>query len=136
MNTNKYLKAFVAGSSFPVIITPYLYIGVPLHFNSSADVTYLFDVLLVPLMIGVINIIFIATRDTQTSPTKRYWLFGAANGLFFSLLGTLVTNIPTDLFGLTEITKFAMIPVAMLLYSLIWRYVVRNINIMMSLESN
>jgi hypothetical protein len=136
MNQNKYIRAFVAGSAFPIIVIPYTYIGLPLLLKPDSDITYQFDVWLVPILIGLLNVIFIRYKNSWAlSSVQKYWLFGAINGLFFSLLGTLLTNIPTDLFGLSDTTKFTMIPVAMILYGLIWRYIVRNINIMMNIES-
>jgi len=135
MNQNKYIKAFVAGSAFPIIVIPYVYIGVPLRYTPTAEIDYFADVMLVPILIGLLNVIFIKTRHfLKTSNKTKYWIFGAFNGLFFSSIGTLLTNIPTDLFRLPEDIRFVVIPFAMTLYALMWRYILRNINIMMNIE--
>ena len=135
MNNNPYLKAFIAGSAFPVIVIPYVYIGLPLQYTPTAEINYFADVMIIPLLIGLLNVIFVHVRHILQIPNRmKYWLFGGINGLAFSLIGTLLTNIPTDLFRLPEHLRFATIPIAICLYACMWRYIIRNINIMMDNE--
>ena len=134
MNQNKYVKAFVAGSAFPVILSPMLYLGIPSILYPVASFNYFEHLLIIPVLVGMLNVLFVGVKQHLPSGVTRYWLWGAGHGFVFTLLGNFSSNIPTELFMLERPLAFVTIPIATILYALIWRYIIRNINVMMGID--
>ena len=128
------IRAFIAGSAFPVIIFPMLYLGIPSVLYPDADFNFFTHILSIPILVGLINIMFVNLKQYLPSGTTKYWLWGAGHGLVFTLIGNFSSEIPTELFMLDRPLAFITIPLAMILYSLIWRYVIRGINTMMDID--
>ena len=132
----KYTRAFVAGSSFLVVVWPFLYLGIPSLYNPGAGFNFVSAAFTLPILVGVLNIIFIAVRRALPFSNKNnYWLFGVFHGLGFSLYGNIVAGIPRDLFLLEGAVAYLTIPAAIIAYSLIWRYIIRNLNIALGIEA-
>lgn len=132
---NKYVRAFIAASSFPVILIPFLYLGISITLNPEAGFNFFNEAIAVPILFGLINMLFIYFRDKlSVSPTAKYWIWGAGNGLLFSLLGNFWLHVPEKLFLLTGWVQYLTIPGAMILYACIWRFIVRPMNQLVDLE--
>ncbi len=135
MTQNKYLKAFVAGSAFPVILSPMLYLGIPTVLYPEVQFNYFSHLLFIPFFVGLLNVLFIRYRHhLPFTRLKQYWIWGALHGFVFSLLGNFNSNIPTELFMLERPLAFITILAATILYAFIWRFIIRNINVMMQLD--
>lgn len=134
MNNNKYIKAFIAGSAFPVIISPMLYLGIPFSLHPEVGFNYFSHMLVIPILVGLLNMLFIKVKHLLPSGTSKYWMWGAGHGFVFSLLGNFYSNIPTDLFMLERPVAFITILIATILYACIWRFIIRNINVMMNID--
>ena len=58
-----------------------------------------------------------------------YLAAGAFFGFGLSLYGNFVKDIPVDLFQFPDTAvQYIVIPIAMLLYALVWRYIAGNLN--------
>jgi len=131
----KYIRAFIAGSSFVVVVWPFIYIGIPSLYNPGAGITFELIALTLPLVVGLLNILFISIRNLLPFGVRgNYWFFGILHGLVFSLYGNFVSYIPQNLYLLDGPIQYITIPAAILAYGLIWRYIIRNLNIMLGIE--
>lgn len=131
----KYIRAFIAGSAFPVVVWPFIYIGIPSIYNPGSELVFESIALTLPIVIGILNILFIAIRNRLPFGSRgNYWFFGTLHGLSFSLYGNFISSIPQDLYLLNGIIQYVTIPAAILAYGLIWRYIIRNLNIMLEIE--
>jgi len=132
---NIYAKAFIAGSSFLATAIPLLYMGIATKLSPEAGFDYFTEVFSIIILFGLLNILFISIRHLLPFwSVWKYWAFGIFHGLFFSFLGNFWLNVPERLFHLSEWTQYLTIPVAMILYALIWRYGVRTMNILVWID--
>lgn len=110
---------------------PFLYLSVAKNANPESSFDFLFVPLVLPVLFGVINVIVVRLSSIvyPHNASKRYWLFGTLYGLGLALYGNFGKDIPVGLFGLPDTSiQYAVIPVAMLLYGLIFRYILKNLN--------
>lgn len=131
-----HLKAFIVGSSFLVLITPFTYLGFFYHLNQPADFSIEYVPIFLPIVFGLINALYFRFHDTFNGIpiNARYWLIGAIYGLGLSSYGTFVENLPLTLFKVPESLPYIMLPVAMCVYGCVWRYVMKNLNSLFGLE--
>jgi len=136
MNNNTYLKAFIAGSAFPTILSPMLYLGIPTILFPQVEFSYFEHILTIAILIGLLNVLFTKIKHTLPfGPKGRYLFFGALHGFVFTMFGNFYSHIPTELYLLERPIAFLTIPIATVLYACIWRYIIRNVNIMLSIEN-
>jgi len=132
-----YIRAFIAGSAFPVVVWPFLYLGIPSFYNPSADFNFESAAITLPIMVGILNIVFVSIRRWLPFGKRgNYWFFGALHGLALSLYGNFVAFIPRDLFQLEGAIQHITIPLAVLAYSLIWRFIIRRLNLTLQLDTD
>ena len=132
---NRLVRAFVAGSAFPVVVWPFLYLGIPSLYN-PAGINFVSVAIALPIIVGVLNIIFISIKSwIPFRDQGKYWLYGSLHGLVFSLHGNFVAFIPRDLYLLEGPIQYLTIPAAILAYSLIWRYIIRRLNITLGIHT-
>ena len=127
----QHLKAFVVGSSFPVVIWPFFYLGVSSFHYPDAKFSMDLVPVFLPFIFGFYNVVLLAIKRTWfASASMNYYLVaGALYGLGLSLYGNFVKDIPVDLFQLPDSAiQYLVIPVAILLYALVWRYIAGNLN--------
>ena len=133
---NKALKAFIIGSSFPVIVWPFLYLGIASIFNPGASFQFEIFALTLPIIFGFLNLIQLRFQKLSwLSKNNRYWSVGILYGLALSLFGTFISELPMELFLLPDSSiQYLTIPWAILAYALIWRYIVKNMNSLFAIE--
>lgn len=133
---NKALKAFIIGSSFPVIIWPFLYLGIASFLNPATSFDFEIAALTLPIVFGFLNLVQLRFQKLSwLSKNNRYWSVGILYGLVLSLYGTFVSQLPRELFLLPDSPiQYITIPLAILAYALIWRYIVQNINSLFNVE--
>jgi len=130
-----YFRAFVAGSSFPVTIIPLVYMGIATTITPEAGFHYFYEVLSICILFGLLNIFFCSIRDNLPFlDTEKYWFFGWCHGLFFTILWNFWLHVPEKLFHLSGWIQYLTIPVAIILYAGIWRFLVRPVNKIVWLE--
>lgn len=127
------VKAFIAGSAFPVLIWPFLYMGIPALIYSQDVIRLETLPFILPFGYGFANILFVGFEKLLPikSEKARLYLGGALIGLVFSLIGNFVGNIPEELFRLEGTAQYLTIPTAMILYAFVWRFITGHINKMM-----
>lgn len=131
----RYLRAFVAGSSFLVVVWPFLYLGIPSILNPASGFSFEVAALVIPTFVGLLNILFVRIKGLLPfGPRGNYWVFGATHGLVFSLMGNFFSDIPKGLYTLEGNVSFLTIPIAVVLYAIIWRYVIRSLNRMVGVD--
>jgi hypothetical protein len=130
-----YLRAFVAGSSFPATIIPLLYMGIATTLTPEAGFHYFYEVLSICVLFGLLNVLFNSIKEALPFPEVwKYWFFGWCHGLFFTMLGNFWLHVPEKLFHLSGMTQYLTIPVAIILYACIWRFLVRPMNYIVGIE--
>ena len=120
------IRAFIAGSSFPVTIWPFLYLGLSFHFHPSSDFSMGLVPLMMPIILGVWNMVWISTNPWKNKKNSAL-VYGAVLGLLLSIAGNL-SRLPTELFQLSESLQYTTIPFAIIAYALIFRYIVLPLN--------
>lgn len=60
---NLYLRAFIAGSSFPAVIIPLLYMGIATTLTPEAGFHYFYEVVSILTLFGLLNILFIFIKN-------------------------------------------------------------------------
>lgn len=139
---NKYIKAFIAGSAYPIILSFYF-----IYFSAyfllkpfgSPDTSFAFGVsnlLITPVLIGLANMLFIyflEKKPTKNVNLRLIW-FGVASGLILSSLGVFVFDTPSSLFGITNNLRYAPLIIAPIGYGIIWRFVIKFLNNAMGLK--
>lgn len=132
-----HLKAFVVGSSFPVVIWPFIYLGVSSFRYPEAQFSMDLVPIFLPFIFGFYNVLILAVKRTWFSGASMnyYLVAGAFYGFALSLYGNFGKGIPVDLFQFPDTAiQYIVIPVAMLLYALVWRYVAGNLNRSFAIE--
>lgn len=127
---SRLLRAFFVGSSLPVVIWPFLYLGIPSILNSSVDFNMVQVAIGVPIAYGIYNVLlvsFLSVRPVK-NVNQAFWIGGALLGLLASLYGNFVENIPTELFVLTGPEQYLTIPAAIIFYAVVWRFIVHPLH--------
>ncbi len=133
----KHFKIFVIGSSFPVVIWPFFYLGVSSYRYPEAMFSMDLVPIFLPFIFGFYNVLILALKNIWFAGASRdyYLVAGALFGLGLSLYGNLGKDIPVDLFQFPDTAiQYIVIPFAMLLYALVWRYIAGNLNRLFAIE--
>lgn len=131
----KWLKSFIAGIVVPTIILPILvlifnYLGKPqlltspfLHF--------------IPIIWGFWNMFYFAYLKNVLSEDQdtRLYLTGAILGLIIGFLGTFWLNIP-EIVGLPSQIHYLPLVIAPIVYALLWRFLVKDMNHILYLKDD
>ena len=125
-----YIIAFIAGSAFPVVIWPFMYLGLSYtYLNSSSSFKIGLLPIILPFIFGFANVFYMFLELIYPAQSFiRIWLFGGMFGLILSLIGNFVYNIPKDLFRLKGKVQYLTLIFFPIFYSLIWRYIIFNLN--------
>lgn len=122
MNFKKILHAFIIGSSIISTIITFSYIGKA--FSSAgrpSNIPYEWFPILIPILFGIFNILNVIWLNPVIT--------GMLMGLTLSILGRGL-NLPNILFGYTKKNEYQVHIIAVILYSLIFKYIINNINIL------
>ena len=133
----KHFKAFVIGSSFPVVIWPFFYLGVSSFRYPEAMFSMDLVPIFLPFIFGFYNVLILAVKRIWfTEVSRQYYLAaGLLFGLGLSLYGNLAKDIPVDLFQFPDTAiQYIVIPIAMLLYAFVWGYIAGNLNRVFAIE--
>lgn len=127
---NKYLRAFFVGSSFFVLIWPFLYLGIAFTIYPESDFQMGIIAITIPFIYGFANVItiFLQEKWPPRNINTRMWILGATLGLILSLHGNFLSDLPRTLFQLSGPIQYITIPFSVIVYSLVWRYIVKNFN--------
>ena len=134
MSLDKAILGFIAGSSFPALLLPFLTLGTAMLLRPQEAIPPQLLLWGLPPVMGLWNIALL--RYAPALPGQggalTCWLAGALIGLIFTTLG-VSTGAPGKLYGLHGALAFIMIPVGMTAHGFIWGVIVRQINRLMGL---
>jgi len=124
-----YVKAFIAGMTFPALFLSIMYTWAYLAgFSVFVDYPLQFIPLWLPWIFGVWNCINVALgKELPVKGGNRYWILGISLGLIVATFGITVVELPV-LLGFPGGTEFLPIFFVPVVYGLIWRYVVMWLN--------
>uniref|UniRef100_A0A6C0CKC3 Uncharacterized protein n=1 Tax=viral metagenome TaxID=1070528 RepID=A0A6C0CKC3_9ZZZZ len=131
-------KAFIIGSSIPVVVLPFLYLNSAYTqpyiaqdaFNRQA---YKWIPVIIPILYGILNVIAVNIgKDWDKSKTtKKMFIFGAVAGLFLALLGNFLFKFSTYLnffnWGGSNL-KYLTILVGIAIYTVVFGVIVNYTN--------
>jgi hypothetical protein len=133
---NKYIRAFIAGSSFPVLFAVFLfYLVGGLILNPGNVFDYRMMVAL-PIIYGLFNVGYFLVFDKLKikSNDKKLLYAGALLGLCLVLFSNFVYGGPMKLFGISGKIQYVTIPLAVVAYALVWRYILKYMNSLMKVK--
>jgi len=128
----KYLKAFIAGLALPATFLP---AGIfVILFLGKINILEIAPVYILPWIWGIWNVLYfsIGERCPIKNQNLRLWATGATLGFLLALFVVFV-KAPALLFGLEECWQYFPLIVMPLVYSIVWRYVVKHLNSLVGL---
>lgn len=139
MKKNIFFKSFIAGLALPAFFLPFFYtflyfvIGQPVQENPLQ-----FIPLYLPLLFGITNVIYIwiGDRCPITGLNARLFTTGAILGFIVAIIGVFIINIPTLVFGLTGSLRYLPIILVPIIYGIIFRYIIKWLNVLLGLSNN
>lgn len=126
------------GSSFPVIFWPFLYLGLPKYLDPGKSFNFAIIPITLPFIFGLINVIQLSLKDHYKPKSSAWWYatVGGTYGLLLSLFGNFYGQVPMNLFGLNnDYYQYLTIPAAIIIYTLVWRFIVKNLNEIFNIDS-
>jgi len=130
----KYLKAFIAGLAFPAALLP-----VPLFvlsLSGKINILEIMPIYLVPWVWGIWNVLYfvVGEKCPVKKPNLRLWITGFTLGFLLALLVVFVFRLPPLVFGVKGCWQYFPLIVIPLVYSVLWRYVVKYLNGLVGLK--
>jgi len=123
------VRAFLAGSSFPVIFWPFSLLAIGFLYTGNQPFEFQYVVWVFPILLGLANVLFWSIKDLIPLKihTHKLWAFGIGLGMLFPIMGGQL-NVPHLLFGFPVDQQYLIIPLGMLFYGCIWRFAVGFMN--------
>ena len=131
------LLAFIAGSSFPALLVPFVVLGMAMLLRPEQGFPPQFLLWVMPVVMGLWNIGTV--KYTPGLPGRggflSYFLAGGLLGLLFTIAG-VATGAPGKLYGLTGHRAPLIMPIGILAHGLIWAVMVRWVNKLLGLTDD
>jgi len=119
------IMTFLAGSSFPAVLLPFLTLGTALLLHPEADFKQQLLYWGLPPIMGLWNIGL--TKISKTMSRKAHLIAGIIIGLCFTGVG-VTTGAPAELYNLHGKMAYIMIPIGVASHSFIWSVIVYWVN--------
>ncbi len=129
MTASKPLLAFIAGSSFPALLIPFIVLGTAMMLRPEQGFPPQFLLWFMPPVMGLWNmgVVKFSPKIPGHGSALTYWLAGFAIGLLFTIVG-VSTGAPGKLYGLTGDKAPLIMPIGILAHGFIWGVMVRWTN--------
>jgi hypothetical protein len=130
-NNRIYTKSFLAGLAFPAIFIPIIYsIFYLLQHSIIYNASIILTAMQLPLIFAISNIILIWQQkgNIKRITNKLYYIAGAILGIFMSLHGIFILELPTKIFAISGNWKFIFLIIIPIIYALIFRFIVKQFN--------
>ncbi|HFB55489.1 MAG TPA: hypothetical protein ENJ46_06145 [Hellea balneolensis] len=129
MTTSRPLLAFIAGSSFPALLIPFIVLGVAMMLRPEQNFPPQFLLWVMPVVMGLWNmgVVKLTPKLPGKGNASTYWIAGIVIGLLFTIVG-VSTGAPGRLYGLTGNKAPIIMPIGMLAHGFIWGVMVRWTN--------
>ena len=121
---DKNIITFLAGSSFPCLLLPFITLGTAMMLRPDGFPPQLLLWGLAPIM-GLWNIGL--SKISKTMSRKAHVMAGVIIGLCFTIVG-VSTGAPAKLYNLHGNMAFLMIPIGVASHSFIWGVIVYWVN--------
>ena len=119
------LKYFIVGSSLPICLITLLYNGKAFSdAGRPSDMPYEIIPIFDPLVFGVMNVLMNVLQGGWWIPL----VVGALTGMIFSSIGRFKFGLPTRFFKFNAKNEHYVHLYAVILYALIFKFVVQNVN--------
>jgi hypothetical protein len=122
------INTFLKSSSFPTFIITFSYLGLAFRKNNRpSDIPYELFAIFLPLLFGIGGVInkYIIELTNQSNYSL---LVGALFGLMLSSIGRFGYNLPVKIFDFNKENEHMVHLHAIILYSLIFRFIVYPIS--------
>jgi hypothetical protein len=129
MTHSKPLIAFIAGSSFPALLIPFIVLGTAMMLRPEQGFPPQFLLWVMPVIMGLwsMGLVKWSAKLPGKGSALTYWLAGATIGLLFTIVG-VSTGAPGKLYGLTGDKAPLIMPIGILAHGFIWGVMVRWTN--------
>lgn len=123
------LYIFIISSLVSIITITYL--GVAYYRKQKpSNVNFKLMVLIIPLIYGISGVI--NYKMIEEYGINSSLIVGGLVGLLFSLVGRFILNLPTKLFEFTKNNEYQVHIIAVILYSIIFRFIITPLSIIFS----
>lgn len=130
----KYLKAFIAGLALPAALLPVVIFVISLL--GKINILEIVPIYVIPWIWGVWNVLYftIGEKCPIKKPNLRLWITGATLGFLLALVVVFGFKAPALLFGLTGYCQYLPLIAIPLVYSILWRFIVKHLNSLVGLK--
>lgn len=126
MEIKNFIHAFIIGSSLLSTIISHSYIGFA-NMKMKGIQHYEIVAIGIPLLFGLFNIVhYITVKKTKNNLYSI--LFGTLFGLILSIIGRFGMDLPVKIFGFSRKNEYQVHIHAIILYSMIFYFIIRNLN--------
>ena len=129
MTQPKPLIAFIAGSSFPALLIPFIVLGTAMMLRPEQGFPPQFLLWFMPVIMGLWNmgVVKLSPKLPGKGSALTYWIAGAVIGLLFTIAG-VSTGAPEKLYGLSGGKAPLIMPIGIIAHGFIWGVMVRWTN--------
>lgn len=120
---------FIISSLVSIITITYLGIAYNRKQNLN-NINFKLMVLIIPLIYGILGVI--NYKMIEEYGVNSSLIVGGLLGLIFSLVGRFILNLPTKLFNFTKNNEYQVHIIAIILYSIIFRFIITPLSILFS----
>ncbi|HRD54818.1 MAG TPA: hypothetical protein PLC42_00300 [Parachlamydiaceae bacterium] len=131
----RWLKAFIAGIVVPTIILPIVLL-IALYLGKSQILSVAF-LHFIPVIWGIWNILYFAffKNILPEDQNKRLYITGAVLGFLIAVYAIFWLDVP-HLINLPESLRYAPLVLAPILYGILWRFLVKDLNEILYLKDS
>ena len=114
-NSKSPMLAFIAGSSFPALLVPFIVLGIAMMVRPEQNFPPQFLLWFMPVIMGLWNmgVVKLTPRLPGKGSALTYWIAGVVIGLLFTIVG-VSTGAPGKLYGLTGNKAPLIMPIGIL----------------------
>ena len=123
-NRDRNIITFIAGSSFPALLLPFLTLGTAMLLRPEQSPPPHILLWALPVIMGLWNL---GLSKLSTMSRKAHIIAGIIIGLCFTILG-VSTGAPGRLYNLHGAMAFIMIPIGTASHTFIWGVIVYWVN--------
>ena len=129
MTDREVLLAFIIGSSIPVTLVSFLYLGIAFKkAGRPSAIPYELFAILIPVLFGLFNILNVYLLKLTDNKNVSIYV-GVFQGLVFSIIGRFLLDLPGKLFKMEQ--QYLAHVYAIVTYMIISRIIVHPINVLL-----
>lgn len=135
MTTDYFIKAMLAGMGFPSVVLPLIYTTLYIYNPELIQANPLqFIPMFIPLLFGITNVLCLKMgKHLSRKMNLRFWAAGAILGFIVAIIGVFILHLPALVFGLTHGFQYFPLISLPIIYGVLFRYVVKELNYILKL---